>query len=458
MKTKLPIRSFPDLVVVLALAVISFGWNLSDPGAQAQSPVPPQQGQAPPSAQPSQAPRPPDPTAAAMKGKTAGEFYKNVKVLKNIPAAEIHPAMEYITVALGVGCGYCHEVGHFDTDDKREKKTALNMIKMTFALDGTVFNGKREVTCYTCHRGAPKGAATLVFPGEKAPTEPSAAEIFPTIAVPNVVLDSSMAPVVAVPGPPAAPKPGEAKAAAPVSLPPVDEVFSRYSEALGGTVGIQKASTLVEKGKVEMLIPPPPPAPGKPPAAPTMGTVPAELDRKVPDRALLAVEFPTRQSLLGYDGATGWLTFPITREDTGGELALLQEWAEFIPALNFRQRHTRVQIDALEKIGDRDAFRVVGLRTDGSGVDRLYFDAQSGLLLRSWTTMNSVLGSFPEETNYEDYREVSGLKIPFVIHLLTPEGNRTYQWDHIEVNTPVEDVRFAKPEPPAPPPAPRPAN
>jgi hypothetical protein len=136
----------------------------------------------------------------------------------------------------------------------------------------------------------------------------------------------------------------------------------------------------------------------------------------------------------------------------------LQEWAEFIPALNFRQSHTRVQIDALEKIGDRDAFRVVGLRTDGSGVDRLYFDAQSGLLLRSWTTMNSVLGSFPEETNYEDYREVSGLKIPFVIHLLTPEGNRTYQWDHIEVNTPVEDVRFAKPEPPAPPPAPRPAN
>jgi photosynthetic reaction center cytochrome c subunit len=458
MKTKLSICSFSGLVVIPALAVISFGWNLSNLDAQAQSPMPQQQGQAPPSAPPSQGPRPPDPTAAAMKGKTAGEFYKNVKVLKNIPAAEIHPAMEYITVALGVGCGYCHEVGHFDTDDKKEKKTALNMIKMTFALDGTVFNGKREVTCYTCHRGASKGAATLVFAGEKAPTEPSAAEIYPTIAVPDVVLDSTMAPVTAVPGPPAAPKPGEAKAPAPAPLPPVEEVFSRYSEALGGTVSIQKTSTLVEKGTVEMLIPPPPPAPGKPPTPPTMGNVPAELYRKAPDKGLLAVQFPTRQSLLGYDGTTGWLTFPITREDTGGELALLQEWAEFTPALNFKQNHSRVQVDALEKIGDRDAFRVVGLRADGSGVDRLYFDAQSGLLLRSLTTMNSVLGSFPEETNYDDYRDVSGLKVPFVIHLLSPEGTRTYRWDHVEVNTPVEDVRFAKPEPPTPPPPPRPAN
>ena len=85
-------------------------------------------------------------------------------------------------------------------------------------------------------------------------------------------------------------------------------------------------------------------------------------------------------------------------------------------------------------------------------------DAQSGLLLRSLTTMNSVLGSFPEETNYDDYRDVSGLKVPFVIHLLSPEGTRTYRWDHVEVNTPVEDVRFAKPEPPTPPPPPRPAN
>jgi len=39
-----------------------------------------------------------------MKGKTAAQFYKKIEVLKDIPATEIHPAMEYITLALGVGC------------------------------------------------------------------------------------------------------------------------------------------------------------------------------------------------------------------------------------------------------------------------------------------------------------------------------------------------------------------
>ena len=84
----------------------------------------------------------------------------------------------------------------------------------------------------------------------------------------------------------------------------------------------------------------------------------------------------------------------------------------FLQALKFMEDHSRVQVDAMEKIGDRDAYRVVGTRPDGSAIDRLYFDVQTGLLLRSYTTMQSVLGSFPEETNYDDYRVVSGIKVP----------------------------------------------
>ena len=54
----------------------------------------------------------PAPLAADMKGKTADQFYKKIEVLKGIPADQVHPAMEYITTALGVGCGYCHVIGH----------------------------------------------------------------------------------------------------------------------------------------------------------------------------------------------------------------------------------------------------------------------------------------------------------------------------------------------------------
>jgi len=391
-----------------------------------------------------------------MKGKTAAQFYKKIEVLKDIPATEIHPAMEYITLALGVGCPYCHTIGKFDVEDKREKHVARSMIAMTMALNSTVFDNKREITCYTCHRGVAKGAPTLVFPGEKAPAEKTAAEIFPALAIKNITgIDPSMAPSMApetvVSGPaPAAP----AKPAPAAPLPATEEVFAKYAQALGGNAAIGKITSVVHKGTVEMLVPAPPAPPGTPPVPPAMGTVPAEFDRKIPGKQVVSIQFPGRPAnMVGYDGAIGWHGTPL-REDTGGELGLLKELAEFPPDLKFRDEHAKVQVDAMEKIDGHDAYRVVGLRPDGSAVDRLYFDAQTGLLLRSYTTMQSVLGAFPEETNYDDYRDVTGVKIPYTVRVVSAEGNRTYKWAQVDANAPVDDSKFTKPLPPPPPPKP----
>ena len=397
-------------------------------------------------------------TAANLSGKTAEQFYKKIEVLKGIPAAEVHPAMEYITTALGVGCGYCHVTGKFDADDKKEKHVARSMIAMTMALNDTVFDGKREITCYTCHHGVAKAAPTLLFPGDKAPTEPSAAEIFPTLSImtftnldPN--MSPSKAPATVVSGPAPAPKP----AAAPASLPSVDDVFKKYEEALGGKAAIAKVTSLVHKGMAEMLVPAPPvPQGAPPPPPPAMGSVEAELDVKSP-KGMISVIFPGRgPQMKGFDGTIGWTNTP-NREETGGELLMVKELGEKIPALEFREQHTNVQVDAIEKIGDREVYRVVGARKQGiSALDRIYFDVQTGLLVRSYTTMQSVLGGFPEETTYEDYRDVSGLKVPYTIRVSSTEGNRTYKWSQIDANAPIDDAKFTKPNPPPPPPA-RPA-
>jgi hypothetical protein len=98
------------------------------------------------------------PDAGPETQKTAGEAFKNIQVLKDIPAGELMPSMRYVSASLGVGCDYCHETDHFDNDDKPTKQRARNMMKMMFAIDQDNFNGKREVTCYTCHRGVAKAA------------------------------------------------------------------------------------------------------------------------------------------------------------------------------------------------------------------------------------------------------------------------------------------------------------
>jgi hypothetical protein len=292
----------------------------------------------------------------------------------------------------------------------------------------------------------------LLLPGDKAPTEKSAMEIFPTLAVTNFTnLDPGMAPSKApatvMSGPAPAPKP--AVSAAP--LPSMEDVFSKYEEALGGKAAVGKIASLSFKGTVDMLVPPPPAPPGVPPAPPAMGTVPAEHDVKAP-KGVISVTFPGRPTVsMGFDGTIGWHNTPI-REDTGDELRMLVELGEKFPGLEFREDHTGVQVDAMEKIGDRDTYRVVGARKDGFPViDRLNFDAQTGLLVRTYTTMQSVIGSFPEDTFYEDYRDVSGVKVPFTERVVSAEGNRTYKWAQIDANAPVEDAKFAKPTPPKPP-------
>ena len=90
--------------------------------------------------------------------KTAAQQFKNIQVLKDIPAEQLIPTMQFITASLGVECEFCHVEHQMDKDDKKEKKTARAMMEMQFAIDKANFKGELEVTCYTCHRGATEPA------------------------------------------------------------------------------------------------------------------------------------------------------------------------------------------------------------------------------------------------------------------------------------------------------------
>src|SRR6202451_942495 len=86
--------------------------------------------------------------------KTAVQQFKNIQVLKDIPADQLIPAMQFITASLGVECEFCHVQGAFEKDDKKPKETARKMMTMMLAINKDNFEGHREVTCYSCHRGS----------------------------------------------------------------------------------------------------------------------------------------------------------------------------------------------------------------------------------------------------------------------------------------------------------------
>src|SRR5271167_4190439 len=86
--------------------------------------------------------------------KKAEEQFKNIQVLKGVPAEQIFPTMQFITASLGVECEFCHVQGAFEKDDKKTKQTARKMMEMMFAINKDNFDGHRAVTCNSCHRGS----------------------------------------------------------------------------------------------------------------------------------------------------------------------------------------------------------------------------------------------------------------------------------------------------------------
>jgi hypothetical protein len=105
---------------------------------------------------------------------------------------------------------------------------------------------------------------------------------------------------------------------------------------------------------------------------------------------------------------------------------------------------SEAQVRGTEKIDDHETYLVIG-RREGKPPLRLYFDKQSGLLLRLVRYGETPLGRLPTQIDYADYREAGGVKIPFRWTLARPAGRFTIQVSEVKQNVPVDDAKFAKP-------------
>lgn len=108
---------------------------------------------------------------AAIQGKEnrpAGEVFKNVKLLRDVPAARFLRIMDTgYARSLGVSCSHCHVEGRWDADEMRAKRAAREMIILTRTINDELVkmqdidNTEPAVNCTTCHRGYVKPALQM---------------------------------------------------------------------------------------------------------------------------------------------------------------------------------------------------------------------------------------------------------------------------------------------------------
>lgn len=336
------------------------------------------------------APAPSAASAAPTGELTADKKFKNIKVLRSMPATQMLPVMHLMRSSLGVSCDFCHvtEGDQFDLDTKKEKETARRMLQMVLDINKNNFEGRPVVTCNTCHGGKEQPVAVppigqgLFADTTHGKAEPEAREKLPTAAM----------------------------------------ILDRYVEALGGRAALLAVKSRTSRGTLLHA---------KVVDANVVNRGqedPLEITQQWPGKLTAVVGPPSWRLVERLDGTSGTVETPNkeTRSMTGPEVSRFAALADLRRDLDLQDRADKVRVGRKDKIDGRDVY-VLRAPTAEGGRELLYFDVQTGLLRRRLTFRPTVIGNDPEQTDLEDYRPTGGnpggVKVPFVVKVSYLDDN-----------------------------------
>jgi photosynthetic reaction center cytochrome c subunit len=335
--------------------------------------------------------------------KTAEQVYANIKALTGTPYGELIPGMQVMSEALGVECEHCHsQSGDRDEEGNPNKDIARNMIRMVRDLNRRSFSGRSAISCYTCHRGS---------------------------KVPDSVPDLSRADPVVL------------RVAA--NLPTARQVIDKFVEAVGGREAIERNFSRIEEGELNIR-------------SSSNAKVPIQILSLAPDKRVtkgFSVSHlgNSAQATGVVNGTHGWM------RESNGPVRLMFGWrrdaAQLEDLLNLPRR-----LEAL--LGDARVVGVARLETGGEAIVvagrtqflplvEMYFDMQTGLLLRTRYFVDSTVGRMPSLIDYSDYRDIDGVMVPFHWEVTLIRGVRvSYQLKSVRQNVSVGAAQFELPVPP----------
>ena len=324
--------------------------------------------------------------------KKAEENFKNIDVLRGLPAAQVTPAMQFIAASLGVDCQFCHVEGHFDRDDKKTKRTARAMMRMVASINGGRFDGQRQVTCYSCHRGRSTPSSMEVTDAEASKgSENAATEKLPT------------------------------------DLPTVSEIIERYVAALGGAPAIEAISSRHESGVWEERS--------------ELGAVETFSDGH--EKYALVRHSKSGAASAILSGTSGQLANAghTSHEMTEAEREFAAMDADLQRPLHLRTVFRDLKEEYPEKIGNDEVLVLIGELANDRSV-KFYFDRTSGLLLREVRLENGTFGRIPTQIDYANYRATDGVQVPMLVTVTGTNNILTMHFSDILQNVAIDPKVF----------------
>jgi len=393
---------------MLALGAFTFMWVIGvamtdQAAAQAEK-------ASPKAAKTAKAATPPG-QAIPAPGQSAGETFKAVhtSTLQGLTVDDFMGAMGVMAAALGFDCSDCHPgAGSDKVDwvfDTPKKITARKMTEMVANINRQNFSGAQMVTCWTCHHGREKPATSIALDTLYGPPNDEKDDIVaraPDEPAPNVIID-------------------------------------KYLAAIGGAQKVATLNSFIATGTsvgYERL----------------GGGGTFEIYAKAPNQCSVTIVFkdhPERgDSTRIFNGTTGWIRTPraLLREYqlVGSELDGARIDAQLAFPAQIKTVLTNLRTGFTDIIDGKDVAVVQGTGARGLLVT-LYFDKQSGLLVRMLRFARSPIGRVPTQTDYADYRDVNGIKFPFKYTFSWLDGKDSFELTNVRVNVPIDAAKFARP-------------
>jgi outer membrane lipoprotein-sorting protein len=222
-----------------------------------------------------------------------------------------------------------------------------------------------------------------------------------------------------------------------------DEVIEKSLAAVGGRAALAKIKSRHGTGTIVLGTP----------AGDIHGTVetwnaPPNKSRTVIKADLTALGAGSLTLDQRFDGSAGYVldTLQGNRDMPSSQVDAMRNQSFPHPFLNYKDLGIGAKLTGKEKAGDREAFVIVFDPPTGNEI-RNYIDAQTFLPIKVVTTVHvEQLGQDVEQTTeFLDYKEIDGLKIPFQFRSSSNIQNITVTVSKVEHNVPVDDAMFAKP-------------
>jgi len=368
---------------------------------------------------------PAEPPAAK---KTSDTVFKNIQVMKGVPVDDFMGTMGIMCAALGFDCSDCHEgAGTEKVDwaaDTPKKVRARGMVRMMTAINRDNFSGRQVVTCWTCHHGRDRPSTTPTMEHMYGPASQEMDDI-----------------LTQMPGQPAA-----------------EQIIDKYIQAIGGADRVAGLKSYVAKGVSVGF-------------GGFGGSGTVQIFAKFPDRRATLISFPKnpdRRTMRTYNGLVGWLETPLTvlgkYELTGSELDGARLDAQLAFPAQMKQVLTNLRVSLPAAISDLPApssqasaeVSMVAIGQDrlvnvvqGTGprgmLATLYFDQETGMLLRMVRYGKSPIGRVPTQVDYGDYRDAGGIKMPFRMIFAWMDGRDAIQLSEIQTNVQIDASKFMPP-------------